>query len=806
MINGVSDWRFGLRSLRKHPGFAAVAVLTLGLGIGANAAIFCIVNGLFLRPLPYADQERLCDLNETAPKIGLTQMSVSYPDFADWRDRNKVFDGLALYGGRSFILTGKGEPEVIRGLAATSDLFTVLGVKPAIGRDFRPEEDRPGGERVIIVSHGLWQNRFGGDRSLVGQVLSLNDQSYTVIGVMPPNINFPQFAQIWTPIRLSRTEEGRGNHSYRVVGKLKRGVNLRGAQANMDGIAGQLAAEFPPSNADVGITIKPLREQLIDAPFIQLAMTIFMGCVGFVLLIACGNVASLLLGRAAEREREIAVRTALGSGQWRVLRLLLAESLILGICGGALGLLLGRAGRDLMLAGVPVDIPLWMNFDFDFRVLGFVLLLSIATGIAFGLAPGLTASKVNLNQGLKDLGTRSSSRSGGRMQSVLVVAEVALALVLLIGAGLMMKGFLRLLDVEPGFEPENVATMSVGLPQTRYPEDRQQVAFFDEVLRRVRSLPGVKSAAAASNLPMTGNNWGMGYTVEGAPAPPPGRVPVANHRVVTPGYFLALGIRLIRGRDFDERDGMPDTRQVIVVDESLANLHWPGADPLGKRLKYGGPTSKQPWMTVIGVVRDVRHYGLDREIRPGFYVPMRQMPRSYMTVAVRTSNDPLALMDSLRAQIWEVDRGLPVRDAMTMNEIMERSLWQNRLTFWVLQVFAIVALVLAAVGIYGVVSYSVNQRTREIGVRMALGAGRRAILGLVIRRGMFLTVFGVAIGLASGLALTRVMSTMLFGISATDPATFGLVGALLILTALLACYIPARRASRVDPIVALCCE
>ncbi|MCI0489448.1 MAG: ABC transporter permease [Blastocatellia bacterium] len=799
------DIRYAFRTLLKRPGFAVVVVLTLALGIGANTTIFSIVNGFLIRPLPYKNAERLVDINETALNVGLERLSVAYPDFVDWRDQNQTFEDMAAYDEGSFNLTGRGEPERISGASVSASLFSVLGVAPVAGRDFRPEEDTPAGDKVVILSHGLWQRRFGADPNILGQQLTLQGVSRTVVGILPPGFQFPENADLWVPLALDPEETGRGNYSYSVVARLKPGVTLEQGYADIDTIARRLGQQFK-DKADVGVVVTTLRDLYVEDA--RLAVLLFLAAVGFVLLIACANVANLMLARAASRQKEMAIRAALGARRWRVIRQLLTESILLALIGGASGLVLGRWGRDLLLTSIPEDIPFWINFDIDLRVLGFILLISLATGLIFGLAPALQASRVDLNESLKESGGRGSAGGGHhRLRSLLVVAEIALALVLLISAGLMMKGFLQLQKVDPGFDSKNVLTMRVSLPSAKFDDVKQQRAyyeqFYQQALERVKALPGVESASAVSNLPMGGSNWGMGYTVEGTPPHPPGQIPVANQRVVSPDYFRVMGIRMLQGRDFNELDAEEKSPEVVIVNETMVRRYWPGDDPIGKRLKYGDHESKSPWRTVVGVVNDVRHYGLDNQIREGVYVPHQQFAVSSMTFVIRTALDPSNMTGAVRSQIWEIERDLPVYQIRTMEEVLSRSVWQSRLYSWLFAIFAVMALVLAAVGVYGVISQSVTQRTHEIGIRMALGARPGDVLKMIVGHGAKLALIGMVMGLMGAFGVTWVMSKLLFGISATDPVTFAATSLALLGVAILASYIPARRATKVDPMVAL---
>ena len=799
------DIRFAFRTLLKRPAFTAVVVLTLALGIGANTTIFSVVNGFLIRPLPYKDAERLVDLNELAVNVGLKTLSVAYPDFIEWRNQNQSFESMAAYDEGSFNLTGSGEPERVSGASVSASLFTVLGVAPVAGRDFLPEEDTPGGNKVVILSHGLWQRRFGANPNIIGQQLVLQDVSRTVIGILPPNFRFPENAELWVPFALDPEKTDKENYAYNVIARLKPGITLTQARTDMDTIAGRLSQQFK-EKTDIRVVLTALRDLYVEDA--RLAVLLFLAAVGFVLLIACANVANLMLARAASRQKEMSIRLALGARRWRIVRQLLTESMMLALIGGALGLVLGRWGRDILLASIPQDIPFWINFDIDLRVLGFILLVSLATGLIFGLAPALQASRVDLNESLKEGGGRGSAGGGhNRLRSLLVVSEIALALMLLISAGLMMKGFLKLQQIDPGFDPKNALTMRISLPSAKFENVQQQRSYFKQfyqkTIERVRALPGVESASAISNIPMGGSNWGMGFTVEGTPPHPSGQIPIANQRVVMPDYFRAMGIGMLQGRDFNEVDAAENAPETVIVNESMVRRYWPNEDPIGKRLKYGDHEAKSPWRTVVGVVKDVRHYGLDKKVREGIYVPYPQFAVSSMTFVVKTSLEPSAMAGAVRGQIWEFDRDLPVYQVRTMEEVLSRSVWQSRLYLWLFAIFAILALVLAAIGIYGVISQLVTHRTHEIGIRMALGAKPEDVLKMIVGNGAKLAVMGVCVGLIGAFGVTWVMSSLLFGISTTDPVTYAGTSAALLSVALLASYIPARRATKVDPMVAL---
>lgn len=799
------DVRFGVRTLVKNPGFTAVAVIALALGIGANSAIFSVVNTVLLRPLPYQDPERLVMIWEKGAADVFPINSVSAANFLDWRDQNQVFEGMAIINHASFNLTGVGEPERINGRRVSANLFRLLGVEPQLGRAFLPEEDAPGAGQVVILSHGLWQRRFGSDPGITGKPLTLNGQSHTVIGVMPPHFQFPSPRdELWVPIAFSpQAAANRGNNSYEVVGRMKAGVTLEQAQAEMNTIAAGLQQQYPDvvkSNATVVVS---LHEQVVGD--IKPALLVLLGAVGFVLLAACANVANLLLARAAVRRKEIALRVALGAGRLRLVRQFLTESVLLAALGGAAGLLLSFWGVNVLKAFIPENISEVKAIAVDAKVLGFTLFVSLLTGLIFGLVPATQASNLDLNGMLKEGGRDSSSgRSGNRVRGLLVIAEVAVSLVLLVGAGLLINSFLRLRNLDPGFRADNLLTMGVVLPQQKYPDHARRTAFFGELTSRVEALPGVRSAAVVNWIPLTLQGDTFGISVEGKTDPGPGRRPDMVTRVVSPKYFSTMGIPLLQGRQFDERQDREDSAPVAVVSETTARRLWPGQDPLGKRVKPGAPDSPSPWMEVIGVVKDVRQFELTAEPRLQMYLPYVQfqwfVPRQ---LVIKTDGEPSSLAAAVRRTVWEVDKDQPVSDIRTMEDVLSTSIARQRFSTLLLGIFAAVALLLAAVGIYGVMSYSVAQRTREIGIRIALGAQAGNVLRLVVSQGLKLVSAGVLLGLTGSLLLTRLMSSMLFGVSATDPATLVTISLVLVVVALLASYIPARRAAKTNPLDAL---
>ena len=794
------DVRYGLRMLLKKPGFTLTAVITLALGIGATSTIFSFVNGILLRPLPYQDSERLVFLDETAPKRGIASMGISPPNFLDWREQNRVFTGVATYHEVGYALTGTGEPEQLSAANVSYNTFEILGVAPILGRTFTAEEDRPGNDIVVILGHGLWKRRFGAKPEVIGQKITLNNRSRTVIGVMPPDFKFPEVADLWVPVAIDTSHWTRNDHGWDAIARLKPGLTLDQAQSDMTAVARRIEEQNPVTNEGMGVILIPLREGLVSGDY-RKALLILMGVVGLVLLIACVNVANLLLARASARAKEVAIRTALGAGRWRVFRQLLTESVVLGLMGGVLGCGLAVWGLDLLLAAIPINFPFWMKFNLDGRVLGFTAGVTLLTGLTFGAAPALQASKIDLNESLKEGGRSASGAGGHRMLRSLVVAEVALSLILLIGAGLMMRSFMRLQQTNPGLNPENLLTLRVSLPGAKYNSPEKVQTFFKGLLERVSSLPGVEAAGAVSRAPLAGGAWGRSLTVEGFPVLSVGQAPVINHCVITPNYFRAMGIPILMGRDFTEADAR-DSMKVTVIDERLAREYWPNESPLGKRVRFGPPEDNEPWHMIVGVVGAVKHESLNLTRRKSVYLPHAQVTINGMALAVRAAN-PENLAPAIRGQVKAMDPDQPITNMRTMTDVISRSVWQPRLYTILFGVFAAVALALASIGVYGVMTYSVSERTREIGIRVALGAQRRDVLKLVVAQGMTLTLIGAGIGLGAALALTRLMQTLLFEVSATDPLTFVTLAALLSVVALVACYLPARRATKVDPMIAL---
>ncbi|HEV7683388.1 MAG TPA: ABC transporter permease [Pyrinomonadaceae bacterium] len=797
------DIRHGFRSLMKRPAFTVIAIVTLSLGIGANTAIFSTINALLLKPLPFGDLDRIVALWDKVPSRGVERNEVTVADYLDWKAQNTSFEQLGIYRWWSTNLTGSDSPERVQGFQVTTNFLDIVGVKPILGRNFSAEENQPGKDAVALLTYSLWQRRFGGDPNIVNKIIATNGIQRTVIGVLPPEFNYPKGAEIYSPLALTpKLSLSRDNHSYLGIGRLKPGVSIQTAQAELNTIAAQLAKQYPETNTDRGVGLYPILADTVR--LYSTALWVLMAAVGFVLLIGCANVANLMLARAAGRQREIALRAALGASRFRIVRQLLTESVMLGIAGGALGILIGYWGVDLIRTASPGEAarfaPGWSHLGINLPVLGFALLLSILSGVVFGLVPAWQLSKTDLNNALKEGGQQSTS-SSQRLRGLLVVAEVALSLMLLVSAGLLIRSFMQLVKANPGFESENLMTMNLVVPTAKYKEESQRSAFYVDLLRRVEDLPGVSSAAIVNHLPLGGSNSSSSFLVEGIPEPPPGQEFEARYRVCSPGYFQTMGIPLMQGRAFTDQD-RPGTPLVTIVNETLARKYWPNQDPIGKRIRNTGPPEENPWMQVVGVAADVKHE-LNLPVLPEYYTAHAQDVWSSMVLVAKTKVEPEAMAAPIRQQVWAIDKDQPVFDAHSMKEVRGISLALHTFSSVMLSIFAAVALLLAAVGIYGVMAFNVTQRTHEIGIRMALGARAADVMKLMVGNGMLMAVIGVLIGLAGAYGLTRLMASLLFGVSPTDLWTFGIVTFGLLMVALLACYIPARRATRVDPLVAL---
>jgi putative ABC transport system permease protein len=796
------DIRLGVRSLVHSPIFAAVTVLSLALGIGANTAIFSVVNGLLLRPLPYPEAEQIVDVWHTPPQQafpGLDRFSVSPANYIDWKAQSTTFEQMAVYTYTGLSLSTSNDPLSLVGAAVSSDFFSVLRTNPMQGRAFTLDEERVGSDQVVVISHGLWQRAFGANPNIMGQTLTLNSRSFTVVGIMPAGFEFPQEAELWVPLAWDDKErQVRSIHDYLVVARLKQNVSLDQAQAEMSTISTRLEQQYPEENSGWGARVIPLREDLVGN--VRPALLVLFSAVGFVLLIACANVANLMLARGANRRKEMAVRIALGAGRARLVRQLLTESVLLAVTGGLLGLLLAVWGSKMLVK--LGSLPNAGEIGIDTWALGFTFLVSLAAGIIIGIVPALQFTRTNISETLK----QGSGRTGGspikqHTRKALVISEVALSLVLLIGAGLMIRSFWKLQNVNPGFDTSNALTMSVFLTPSRYSEPHQVLAFFDRAMEQIRAVPGVVSVGTTTTIPLAGGGSTQPFTVEGRPAGAIAEQPMAQTRYISSDYFRAIGIPLRQGRffsDYDRDKSVP----VVIISEAMARRFWPGENPIGKRLTPSFH-SEQGAREIVGIVGDVKSSGLEVDSAAMMYLPFRQSPRPFLSFVVRTASNPESLIQPVSRAIYSIDKDQALTDVQTMDQVVLASLSGRRFNMTLLLTFAGVALLLAAVGVYGVMNYTVTLRRRELGIRMALGAKATDVLRLVLRQGLTLTLIGVGAGLISAYALTRLMATLLYGVTATDYLTFITVPAVLIAVGLLASYVPARRATKVNPTIAL---
>ena len=800
----LQDLRYAVRTMLNKPTFTLVAVVTLALGIGGSTAIFTVVDAALLRGLPYRSPDRLYHLFESTPQKEFAQREFSYPDFQDYQ-QNQVLEGLAAYTGGGGIMSGRGEPERVFAPAATANFFSVLGVEPVIGRTFQPGEDKPGAPRVTILTYGMWQRRFGGDPGILGQSLTINGDPYTVVGVLPASFQFAmRNADLWRPYQPTDAQlTRRFMHGTNLIGRLKDGVTTEQAQTQLAAIAKRIETENAQSHAGTGLKIVRLQEQVVGQ--VKPILLVLLAAVGFVLLIACANVASLLLTRSLARQKEVAIRSALGASRWRVIRQLLTESVLLSLAGGVAGLLIAYWGISALVAALPDNqinaLPFLKSLHIDLSILAFSFGLSLLTGIVFGLAPALQSTRLDLNEVLKEGGRNTAGGSGHRLRGALVMTEVALAVVLLVGAGLMMKSLLHLLQSNVGFNPERLLTMTVVPPAAKYTDASRQIEFFEQLRQRVQSLPGVGGAGTVNILPLQSGNTTR-VNVEGDPIPPPGQEVEANIRIIDESYFPTLGVPLVAGRMFDGRDNA-NAPLAVMIGKSMADRVFAGRDPIGRRLVYAG--AQAPPIMVVGVIGDVKIGGLDEAIRPVIYYPLTQNNTGITNLVIRTTGDPAALTASVREEARRLEPDVAIFNVNAMEQLISNSpaAFMRRFPALLISIFAGVALLLASVGIYGVVSYSVSQQTHYIGVRMALGARSSDILKMVLKQGLTLALAGMALGLIAALGLTRLLRSLLFEVQATDPSTFALVLGTLFVVALLACYIPARRATKVDPLVAL---
>jgi putative ABC transport system permease protein len=801
----LQDVRYGWRALVSRPGFTLIAILALALGIGANTAIFSVVHAVLLQRLPYGNPDQLVWIWESNPGSAITKEPTSLPNYVDWRAQNQSFTELTAWSRANLILTGDGEPERVPGSAVAANFFSTLGVSPALGRTFVAEENTPGKNRVAVLSHAFWQRRFGADPNIAGRTVTLNGNPYSIVGVMPAAFRHPDpgmtiVPDLWIPLSIDGAQNGRRGDFLRIVGRLKPGVNIEGATKDMTALTARLAEQYPAANAGWTVTLLTLHQRFTGD--VRKPILLIMGAVAFLLLIACANVANLLLARAATREREIAIRSALGARRVRLLRQLLTESLLLALAGGLAGLLVAIWGVEALRSIAPENLPRLDSAGLNYLVLTFAIGLSLLTGIVFGIVPAMTSTSIDLNSSLKEGGRGTSDgKRGAMLRDLVAVAEIALALMLLVSSGLLIRSFLKLQKSDPGFKPENVATMQVLLPRNKYPEGPQISAFFDQLLERIKAMPGVDSAGAVDSVPLGGGGNVLSFLIEGNPAPPPEQVVDAEAYTVSPGYFGTLAIPFVRGRDFSERDD-GKAPGVTIINEMMANRYFPGEDPLGKRITLGNAETG-PWLTVVGIVKDVAHNDLGAAPYSQMYGAYRQNPSRLMSVVARTSGGERGAVAGLRDLVKSIDRDLPLGKVTTMEQLLSDSIARPRFNALLITIFAAAGLLLAAVGIYGVISYGVTQRVHEIGVRIALGASSRDVMGLVLSKGLKLAIAGVAIGLLLSLAAGRLLSTLLFGVGARDPLTFVGLSAVIVGVAMLACYLPARKAMKVDPMVAL---
>jgi putative ABC transport system permease protein len=794
--SGILDLKYVVRGFAKTPGFTTTVIVTVALGIGANAAVFPFLYGFLLRPLPFDEPGRLAVLFENAPRF--TRTSASYPNFVDWRDQSHTFDDMAAYSATTMDLTGGGTADRLTGGVVSHNFFDVLGIPAAQGRGFVPDDDLPGAPPTVILGHGVWMRRFGGSPEIIRGTVTLDGEAYTVVGIMPRGFRFPDQADYWVPLRRSATSSRR-SYSLRVVGRLSTEASFETAQRDMHGIAAQLAAAYPETNGNRGIVVRPLREDLLWGRTTPVLAFYVVVCL--LLLLACTNVANLLLVRASDRSREIAMRSALGAGRWRITRQLLTESVLLAMIGGGGGLLMGAWGRNVVLGSLPDPFPSYFRFDMDIPVVLALFTITVVCGISFGLAPVMGTAGINLFDTLR-AGPLAGFRKN-RLHGLLVVSQVGIAVVVLIGAGLMIKSVHRLNTAAVGFERENLLTVRLSIPNDRYAEGSQQVEFYETVRERIQSLSGIVGVTGVSHLPMTGSYQRSEIFVEGLEPPEPGQEQYGLVREIQPDYFRIMDIPLVSGSDFHEGIAAARARPVVIVDESFARRFWPGGTAIGKRIKYGVPDSEWPWMEVVGVVGNTHHFALDIPVEMGIYRPLAQEPVSWQTLIVRAAGNPLQSVNAIRSAIWAIDPNIPLDDIRTIDQAVQATYWNSSAQMWLLSALALVSLLLAAFGVYGVVAYSVSRRTREFGIRMALGAQRMRVVKLVLQHSTTLSAAGLLAGIATALAVTRFAASLLFEVRSMDLPTYLGASLLMAAVALLAGYLPASRATRADPATVL---
>jgi putative ABC transport system permease protein len=797
----MNDLRYAFRMLLKNPGFTFAALITLALGIASSTAIFSVIDGVLLHPLPYPESDKIITLSQTRRSAGMASGASAPANYIDWAAQNDVFAFMSASRGEQFSLSDGDRPERVRGTMTTSNMFPLFGVSPLLGRVLQPTDERPGHNRVVVLSSELWVRRYGADRNIIGREISLNDEPHTVVGVMPPNYQPDGYGEFWVPSAFGvPTNSIRPNVDPRpirdsdyldIYARLKPGVTLEKARSEMDAISRRLENQYPTDNRDAGIRVTPLHEELVGG--IRPVLLLLFAAVGFLLFISCANVANLLLARAAARGREISIRAAMGASRSRLIRQLLTESVLLAVIGGALGALLAAWAIPLLMSMAPPPLRSFKEIGLNSEVLGFSLGISVVTGILFGLAPAITSSSANPAESLKQ-GERGSTTGGSRRRAFLITTEVALSLILLIGAGLLIKSFANLAKVDPGFNPDRLLIFNIGASATA--DEERQIKFYHPVVERVAAVPGVQQAAAVSRLPFSGGNSSRTFNRPGSK-----KEDRADIRIATPGYFQTMGIPLLRGRNFNEHD-TKGSALVAIINEETAKEVFPGEDPIGQFIENYGPKNEK--LQVAGVVGNIRHLALETAPRSAIYQPLGQGIWPSVFVAVRTApENSLTLLPAVQEAVWSVNKSVPLGNPRTMNDIIARTLLQKKFTMLLLSIFAGAALLLAAVGLYGVISYSVAQRTRELGIRIALGAQRSDVLRLILRQGMALVTVGVIFGIAASLGLTRLIASLLYGISASDPLTFFLLSTAVVLVAFVACWLPARRATLVDPIQAL---
>jgi predicted permease len=798
MSDLLQDLRFAVRTLARQPMFGLTVLAMLAIGIGANAAIFGLFNGFFLRPIPLPEPSQLVRFDERAPRWNLDYVGMAYPDFHFWREGNETLQGMAVAGREVFILSGEGSAERIQGASVTHDMAEVLGLQAILGREFLPEDDQPGAPDIVLLSEGLWEERWDRDPNAVGQTVRLNARPHTIVGILPEEAAFVMEARLWTPLR-SELEETSGNYYLFGIGRLKDGVSIETALADLERIHANLKEDGPASDATFPV-VEPILDRIIGD--VHGPLMALMASVGLLLLIACANIAGLMLARALAREKEVGIRVAMGAGRGRIIRQLLTESFTLAAVGGVLGAMLGIWGSSALMALSPDEPPSWVSFDPDYRFLGFVVLAVGLTAILSGLVPAIRASRADSHGISLDAATRSTgSIAKSRGLKSLVVAEVALSVILLAMAGLGIRDFQAVMEVEPGFETEGILTFGLSLPSAKYEGEEDRLQFWEGYLNQVRAVPGVELAGITSATPL-GGHWGQFFRAEGAPElGPDDAAPVTLNRVVTPGYMEAMGIRLMGGRFFTEADGRDEGSLAVILNETWARANFPDRDPVGRRIRASWEGA--PWMTVVGVTEDTKHYGLDEEMRQGVFQPMAQEALSWGSVVVRTSLDPVSLVPQIRQITTDIDPDVAIVQPQTMRQILDQSLWGRKIVAWLFGGFGAMALILAVGGIYGVLSYTVSQRKLEIGIRMALGAQNAQVLGEVLRRGMLLVGLGALIGLLGAYGMARAISSIFFGVGAGSLALYGTVLVILLLVGVVANFLPARRAASVSPVGAL---